>query len=366
MLRNSIIFTLEDIAKYPFSKDAVEYIRSIDITLRDLDEYLREQIFEKSYRRVASAIEEKRIVSRQRAYLEPRIDIENLDIEILSFPVAILLVKLMDDPLLASRYSIAESKRAAAFLKRENDEKIIYLATTTFNWNVSLNSDITSRYKAYAFMIDFPSYLKNVPEYSPKWKLVNRILYKGNVLLTKQDLVRLMEEAIKDRILQQVLKRQNFQLPEDAAAKWVNKIEEKWKKYRSRISLRKPVKLSEDAYPPCIVSLIEDVKAGKNISHAGRFVLAAFLINIGMSPDEVLEIFKSSPDFNESIARYQVEHIAGLRGSRIRYSPFKCENMKSYGLCRYDDVLCKGIKHPLQFYYKRASRRRYGDKIHEN
>jgi DNA primase large subunit len=56
------------------------------------------------------------------------------------------------------------------------------------------------------------------------------------------------------------------------------------------------------------------------------------------------------PDFNEKIARYQVEHIAGLRGSRTRYKPPSCQTMRSLGLCVEDGRLCpKWIKNPLEF-----------------
>lgn len=30
---------------------------------------------------------------------------------------------------------------------------------------------------------------------------------------------------------------------------------------------------------------------------------------------------------------YQVEHIAGMRGSGARYIPPKCETMRTHGLC---------------------------------
>jgi len=94
-------------------------------------------------------------------------------------------------------------------------------------------------------------------------------------------------------------------------------------------------------------ALLEEALAGKNLSHSARFALASFLLNIGKTVDEIIEIFRAAPDFREDIARYQVEHIAGLRGSKTKYTPFKCDNMRSLGLCRWK---CRGVKHPLQFY----------------
>ena len=61
-----------------------------------------------------------------------------------------------------------------------------------------------------------------------------------------------------------------------------------------------------EVYPPCIRTMMNEIKAGRNITHSARFALAAFLLNIGLSVEEVLEIFKLSPDYRDDIARYQV------------------------------------------------------------
>ena len=63
-------------------------------------------------------------------------------------------------------------------------------------------------------------------------------------------------------------------------------------------------------------------------------------------------MFRNMPDFNEKITRYQVEHLAGLRGSGKRYRTYSCEKMKSLGLCKAD---C-GTRSPIQAYYRILSR----------
>ncbi len=342
-----VLFTIEDLAKYPFSKDSREYIEELNFDYKDFKGPYGERVLQRAYSRVNEAIE-KRVIS-------PAFH-EDLDVEILSFPTAVLLVGTIGDSLLSTRYAIAESKRASIFLRSETLEKIVYLASSTFNWKLSLNVD--SKFEGYMFKLHFKDYLLHVPEHSPAWKLSNRVLKNGEVLLTKHDVVRLLEEAVKIYVLEHLAKKREIEDPYGIISPWIEKIREIWGRYKARIESRKMVDYGEEAYPPCIISLINDVKAGRNIPHVGRFALAAFLLNIGKSVEEVLEIFKNSPDFNENIARYQIEHIAGLRGSRIKYSPFKCENMKSYGLCRDNGSTCRGIKHPLQYYYKRGMARK--------
>ncbi|MEM4411124.1 MAG: hypothetical protein QXT61_05410, partial [Candidatus Caldarchaeum sp.] len=99
--------------------------------------------------------------------------------------------------------------------------------------------------------------------------------------------------------------------------------------------------------PPCI----ESIKARlADASHTENFAYAAFLINRGYSVEEVVREFSVRSDFREDIARYQVEHIAGLRGSRVKYRPPSCQTMKTLGLCVKDGQLCpKNIRNPLDY-----------------
>jgi DNA primase large subunit len=115
---------------------------------------------------------------------------------------------------------------------------------------------------------------------------------------------------------------------------------------RSAYAYETATALSED-WPPCIIAIRNHVA---DASHKELFTLAAFLINRGYSTEQILTILSERPDFNERIARYQVEHIAGLRGSRTKYRPPSCQAMKAYGLCVEDGRLCpRGIKNPLDF-----------------
>ena len=97
--------------------------------------------------------------------------------------------------------------------------------------------------------------------------------------------------------------------------------------------------------------------AGENVSHFANFALASFLINIGFDPNEIIKFYANRPDFNERIARYQVEHIAGLRGSRTKYMTPSCSTMRTNGLCVKNGELCGNIRNPLT-YYRRAVKKK--------
>jgi DNA primase large subunit len=110
--------------------------------------------------------------------------------------------------------------------------------------------------------------------------------------------------------------------------------------------------------PPCIMAMLAKIANGEDISHVENFTVAAYLLNTGHSIDEVIEVFRNRSDFNEKIARYQVEHIAGLRGSRTRYRPPSCAKMRTYGLCVEDGRRCpRGVRNPLDYHVLRPGKR---------
>ncbi|NIM46051.1 MAG: DNA primase regulatory subunit PriL, partial [Nitrososphaeria archaeon] len=57
--------------------------------------------------------------------------------------------------------------------------------------------------------------------------------------------------------------------------------------------------VDNEAFPPCISRLYEAAKSGRHISHLGRFTLTSFLVRIGMKPADIVDLFRSSSDFNE-------------------------------------------------------------------
>lgn len=119
-----------------------------------------------------------------------------------------------------------------------------------------------------------------------------------------------------------------------------------------------PKEVAEAAFPPCINMLYASFKSGHHLSHTGRFALTSFLTSVGMSVETVVELFRTVSDFNERMTRYQVEHIAGEKGSRTRYIPPKCSTLRTHGVCTSPDETCRRIRHPLAYYRIKVSMRR--------
>ena len=118
-------------------------------------------------------------------------------------------------------------------------------------------------------------------------------------------------------------------------------------------SYEMPREIVIGAFPSCIKVLHDNASAGRHLSHMGRFALASFLLNVGFSAEKIIELFIEASDFDERMTRYQVEHIAGMRGAGTKYSSPNCSTLKTHGLCRNPDEICKSIRHPLSYYRRK-------------
>jgi DNA primase large subunit len=338
-------FTKSDLAKYPFLKETAEYIRPLDLQIEDLTSIGMDQILKRAEERVSEAITSAKITR----------NLKKTDLEISSYPVALLLVTATENSFIRKRYALAEAKQAGEDLAGEPKEKIFRVAEN-FGWKLTIPSKQSCEIPS-EFVLHFTDYLRNTTHLrEKKWKLVNRVLIDGNVYLNKNNVARLLQEEIRQHIEKRLELAKLSKYPPQIIA-----IAERIKKLAvERIGTAEmegfPKVVIQEAFPPCIKALYEAASSSRHLSHVGRFTLTSFLVNIGMPSEKVNELFKGFSDYNERLTRYQVEHIAGERGSRTRYTPPQCTTLQTHGVCTNSDDLCRRVRHPLA-YYKRKQRR---------
>jgi DNA primase large subunit len=345
----TVKFTPNDLAKYPFLKETADYIRPLGLQIGDLSSHEMAPVLKRAEERVREAIVATRITRNPK----------RIDLEISSYPVALLLVSATENSFIRKRYALAEAKQARGDLAYESKEKILHVAEN-FGWKITSpkqGSEVSSD-----FVLNFTDYLRNTTHLSTdaKWKLINRILINGSVYLNHADIVRLLEEEIRRHIEKRLGATELTKLPPALVeiAEGLKKLAAE--KIGSAEMEDFPKVVVQEAFPPCIHALYEAASKSRHLSHVGRFTLTSFLINIGVSSEKLTELFKSFSDFNERLTRYQVEHIAGVRGSRTRYTPPNCETLQTHGVCTTRDELCTGARNPL-IYYKRKQKRHSGN-----
>jgi DNA primase large subunit len=273
------------------------------------------------------------------------------DIDISSFPIAMLMVAASGNVHLKRRFALAEAKRVAAILSQENPEKIASIARS-FKWNIE-PTELEKGAVHFDFTLSFLDYLRNASTIqAEKWKLTNRLMLKGEVYITGKDASRLLQEEVR-RHIESRLSQEVGTAPSSVTER-VEKLTQLFVDIRGRMqSEEMPKQIVSDAFPPCIRELRKNAKEGRHLSHIGRFALTSFLINIGMPLEDVVDCFRSASDFNERMTRYQAEHIGGGRGSRTKYVPPKCETLRTHGVCPGMDTECRTIRHPLKYYQKK-------------
>lgn len=336
-----MITSKADLARYPFTPEAVEYVNSLEIEIDDFasQDYL--PVIDRAERRVEEAIIDG-VVGWSGSL--------NYDVEILSFPLAMILVTSINDPFLKRRYALAESKRVYNLLRNEiRDEILVRIAERAFNWKIQPTSVIAAQ--AYDFTLRFDDYLRNATAFhDSSWKLVNRLVSNGEVYLKRDEVARLLSEEVYRHVHRRLGTAEKVSLSPLLAYR-EQRLRQLNAKRREKIRGEElPTTAVTAAYPPCIRHVHDSILAGQNIPHIGRFALTSFLLRIGVDPETIVKLLSDATDFDEKKTRYQVEHIAGMRGGGTKYTPPNCSTLRTHGLCPGPDEICQKIRHPLSYY----------------
>ncbi len=313
-------------------------MREHDLNIADLASPEFTQALQRAEKRIEEAIDNALIS-------EP---VRNCEIEILSFPIAIMMVASTKDAFLKRRYALAEAKRAYGLLKHESRNKLMQIASV-FKWKTR-----NSKSNASDLAVNFTDYLRNTTGFhETKWKLINRVVHNGEVRISQDETARLIAEEVRRHVENKLEIPVEFELPSEIANQ-VQKLDALFQSKRGKISFEEmPKEVVIDAFPPCIRELRKRALSGQHLSHVGRFTLTSFLINSGMTVDAVVDCFRSASDFNERMTRYQAEHIGGGRGSRTKYVPPKCETLRTHGVCPEMDDICRRVRHPMAYYRRK-------------
>lgn len=331
-------------AKYPFLKDSAKVLRDRGIPLEDLVKGLAyESARLQGMDRVLEIIENP-IIETKTTAKEP----DALK-ELLSYPVARMIVSAVADQKLVNRYAIAEAKTASRRLEQE--ELQLFL-------DIARELGIVASQADDGFAVDFADFLRFSSKLrSKEWKLVNQRLIDGKVIVQRRELVRLVQQAITEKISTELPLAVNDEIL-DAFSDQIAEVKALLDEEKKNRPAEDIGRLSIVRLPPCMKKLLQMTRESQNVPHSGRFALVAFLHTLGMDSEEILKTFSTSPDFDESKSRYQIQHISG-EISGTEYTPPECSTMKSYGICFDPDNLCKQewMTHPLKYYRAKGRKR---------
>lgn len=330
---------LSALAKYPFLSDSKAYIKA---DAPSVEELLEDPLYERArvigIERLDNAFKKRDVGDRSLATESDCI------MELLSYPIARMMAVCVDDTYFKRRYALGEAFHAYKNLINE---------PTSFLLRISkeFNIDVNHREDTNRLSIHFTDYLHNAPTRYKEWKMINREMKEGYIRISHKDLARLIQEALRTRINNELDSRKCNKAIYNTFSSDIKRIQNTVMIHRKKIEAAPVGKLSIEKLPPCMKDILAAIQSGENVPHMGRFALVAFLNSLKLSTNDILKIFSSAPDYEEEKTRYQVEHITGSTSS-TEYTPPGCDKMRTYGICPVEkiDELCKKKRHPLSYY----------------
>ncbi|MHA1733048.1 MAG: hypothetical protein ACTSU5_13960 [Promethearchaeota archaeon] len=281
------------------------------------------------------------------------------------YPFVRLFLALFGNSQLTFQVANTYSKTTNDMLNRERESDILRISNY-LGWQVEERGRIVNARK-YHFRIRVFDYVRySVLMRDPNWKLTNKYLEGGYVLLEKAGLARLLEEHVK----WEIINTKNIEADglsdllrqEPGFEEFWHEVEELIREKQVRFSTKLDLEGFSDKhalFPPCVKVLYQKVTRGQNLGHLERLFFAFFMLNMEYTVDDVVDLFRNSPDFDEKIARYQIEHAAGMRGKGTKYKAHGCSKLKSFGLCyakdeQFGHELCASgkVNHPVSFVKK--------------
>ncbi|MFB6083364.1 MAG: DNA primase regulatory subunit PriL [Halorientalis sp.] len=336
-------------ARYPFLSAAREAVESAGVDLAELVAS-DSTVVERGLERVEWAVSEGTVGEPHR----------RTRVELLSYPVARVLVSLVDEHVLLRRYARAEAATAYERFSEELTDTAEFRSTRTERLDlrdllvefdladsVHATPDEDDRYR-----VDVGAYLEHTAgQFGDEWRLVNRPLTDGQVPVDEDELLLLVRQAVRRRVEEGL----PLSVP-DAIAAELEAEAERVRDVLADLDLTRDIDtVVPDLFPPCMRHLLDRVQKGDHLEHHSRFAIASFLTSIGMTTDEIVELFQVNPGFGEEQTRYQVDHIRG-ETSPTEYSAPACATMQSYGDCVNKDDICEDVideSHPLNYYEHR-------------
>jgi DNA primase large subunit len=296
-------------AKYPFTKEARNFVKQTGLKLADIDKIEDEILLERVKERVSQGIKGKieSPIGTARESVMQR--------EILSYPLAKILVSLIKKRNLLERYAKAEAELALRFMRREEGEVVKGLAE---EMKLEINGE-----KLPVF-----TYLNYLPK-GKEWKLTKVGVEDGWVKLDEEGIRRVLSEKLRQNILN------DLPVPVEQAPKiFIFFADELSSSKEFKFKLRKDIDLGPvdiEAFPPCIRNIYTAAKSGHLLPHDARFVLGTFLSNIGFGVDQVVDVFRTIPNFNEHKTRITFNIYLARKDQKQSIPQLRVQNSEHTG-----------------------------------
>jgi len=336
-------------ARYPFFESAREAVDAADVDLGELVAREDAPAVERAVERVTAALTEGSVG-------EPR---RRTRTELLSYPVARVLVSLVDEPTVTRTYAQAEAATAVERIRADAVEgsALSYgaageVSLSRLRSEFDLEDDVTAVDGEERFRVTVTAYLRlSAGVDGDAWRLNRRALADGELPIDRDELLVLVGQAVEDRVADGL----PLNVPDAIAAPLapaVARVEEVLADIDVAVGVDRVV---PELFPPCVTALLERARDGEELPAHSWFSLCSFCAAIGMDADDVVALLDVTAATDPVLAervRYGMERVGGDHG--VEYPLPSCETMDAYGDCVNKDELCAEIAHPTSYYRARV------------
>ncbi|WP_458185734.1 DNA primase large subunit PriL [Haladaptatus sp. NG-WS-4] len=332
-------------ARYPFLASAREAVRDANLDIAEVvaGEGDRHPAVERGVERVRRALLDGTV--------RPPEDGRRwgTTAEVLSYPIARMLVSLLDAPGAVEKYASAEAgtayERFTADFEASDDglksTRGTSLALDTLLADFDLTETVVRRGDDFGVAVG--TYLSLLDGAGDDWRLVTRQLTDGVVVVSEAELHQLLRTAVESRVADDL----PLSVPEELGDALAEEIAELESSFTDADFSHDIDTLAPDLFPPCMQNLLSAVREGQTLPVYSEFALASFLTSIGLNADDILALCEVRTSSRADRLRYRVDRLRDERSAQ--YAPPSCATLEAYGDCDPDDR-CESIQHPLAYY----------------
>ncbi|MFB6155306.1 MAG: DNA primase [Haloferacaceae archaeon] len=342
-------------ARYPFFEAAREAVQEADVAIADLIAEDAPAV-ERATERVERALMSGTVASEDPYRWDPRD-------ELLSYPLARILVSLVDDRAAVEKYAEAEAETAHGRFTEDFDADDDGLQSTgrrradlddvlrEFDLDGAVRAEPAAHGRGPEwFRVAVGTYLTLAdPDWGDRWRLVNRELADGEVRVERAELSRMLREAVRRRVAEGLpFSVRDSPGGEELADSLADEVADLRALLAEHDRTAAVDVVAPAHFPPCVTALVERARAGEDLPDHSAFALVAFLTDLGMDAAEIATLCGQRDAEATEAVETRVEYLAD--GDRSQYPSPSCATMQALGDCVNRDERCETIAHPMSYY----------------
>lgn len=206
----------------------------------------------------------------------------------MSFLAAAMIIRKVGDIRLAGKFAYNEVTYTS-YMLHDDDAGLNRVFSAMFG--------VTPDKADGLYTIPISRYLHLAAGLGASWGLINQICHTGLIYLNKSSYIRLIRDSAVLYLKNRIMKMQTLPsicIPDDIQEWCAAHVAQDY---------------TTGDEPPCVTECCMIMNRGENLTHAGRLLVATYMIHAGADDDTISTLFVGAPDYNKTITSNQLRQI---------------------------------------------------------